>query len=349
MVPIYAITSYCELLDPDLTLPLGAVRSSYEGFVLYQFFSFMVTLLGGEAGTVLALGKPGAEPFRWPPPVSWWSDSFVLSSGTPSKQPSSSHDRSRAVGHYQTAQQPRLHGQPATTAAAVYGDSPANSDLGMDDPRYANARRWFRIIKVGILQFMLVKPLTAITTFVLAHFHRLHWSPFHVFEALTTPHAVLVFTDNVSICVSLYCLVCFCVALMRDLAPYRPVAKFICLKGILFASYWQYVALLLLDQLSSWTGTILLPAPPDTVQAWLICFEMVVAAWGHAIAFNYEELYLLAPDAPSARKPLLSGVRDAVSPRDVVHDLRLTFLPGDNQPPRNIGPDPESSRRLLDV
>lgn len=44
---------------------------------------------------------------------------------------------------------------------------------------------------------------------------------------------------NVSIGVALYCLAMFWVVVNADLRPFRPMPKFLCVKGILFFSFWQ--------------------------------------------------------------------------------------------------------------
>lgn len=51
---------------------------------------------------------------------------------------------------------------------------------------------------------------------------------------------------NISICLSLYCLAMFWVCVAKDLKAFRPVPKFLCVKGILFFSFWQGIAVSLL-------------------------------------------------------------------------------------------------------
>lgn len=45
---------------------------------------------------------------------------------------------------------------------------------------------------------------------------------------------------------SLYCLAMFWACLSEDLAPFRVTSKFICIKGIIFFSFWQGLAISIL-------------------------------------------------------------------------------------------------------
>ena len=49
----------------------------------------------------------------------------------------------------------------------------------------------------------------------------------------------LSFINNLSVSLSLYCLVLFYMATEERLAPYEPFYKFLSVKAILFFSFWQ--------------------------------------------------------------------------------------------------------------
>lgn len=44
---------------------------------------------------------------------------------------------------------------------------------------------------------------------------------------------------NLSVCYAFYCLGMFYYVLKSPLKPFDPVPKFLCIKAVLFMSYWQ--------------------------------------------------------------------------------------------------------------
>lgn len=53
----------------------------------------------------------------------------------------------------------------------------------------------------------------------------------------------LTMIDNITVSVSLYFLVLLYQAIAHDLVSWKPLPKFLCVKGIIFATYWQSILL----------------------------------------------------------------------------------------------------------
>ncbi|OAG00936.1 DUF300-domain-containing protein [Paraphaeosphaeria sporulosa] len=180
----------------------------------------------------------------------------------------------------------------------------------------------FLMIKRGILQYTWVKPLLSVAAFIMKAFDVYKEGYIGVSSGYLWSGIIY----NVSITISLYALAMFWVCMVSDLKPFRPMPKFLCIKGIIFASYWQGFFLSILV----WLGAI-----PDNVPGYsadnlaaaiqdaLICFEMPIFSLAHWYAFSWHDY---ADDTISAaRLPVKYALRDAFGPRDLIEDTKDTF------------------------
>lgn len=131
---------------------------------------------------------------------------------------------------------------------------------------------------------------------------------------------------NISISVSLYALAMFWVCMSEDLKPFRPMPKFLCIKGIIFASYWQGFMLSILvvlgaipDDVTGYTSDNLAAAIQDA----LISFEMPAFAIAHWYAFSWHDYADVTISA--ARMPVKFALKDAFGGRDLLEDAKETF------------------------
>ena len=107
----------------------------------------------------------------------------------------------------------------------------------------------------------------------------------------------------------------------------RPVPKFLCVKGILFFSFWQsvgisvLVAAKIITKLGPYTD-------PENVSVGLndtlICVEMPFFAMAHLYAFSYKD-YIDPLHTFVARMPMYYAFRDAFGLLDVVEDTKTTL------------------------
>ncbi|KAL2264310.1 hypothetical protein VTK26DRAFT_7276 [Humicola hyalothermophila] len=180
----------------------------------------------------------------------------------------------------------------------------------------------FLAIKRGILQYAWLKPILALAAIVM----KATGTYQEGYIGLNSGYFWSGLIYNVSVTVSLYALGLFWVCMNDDLKPFRPVPKFLCVKLIIFASYWQGFSLSILV----WLGAI-----PDHVQGYtpdnlaaaiqdfLICIEMPAFAMAHWYAFSWHDF--ADNRIASARMPVWYAARDAFGIRDLIQDSKETF------------------------
>lgn len=100
----------------------------------------------------------------------------------------------------------------------------------------------FLFVKRGILQFVYVKPVLALLTMVLKVSGNYQEGEF----SWSSSYLYLTFFYNLSVCLSLWCLMVFFYATKQDLKGFRPLPKFLSVKAIIFFSFWQGVVIALL-------------------------------------------------------------------------------------------------------
>ena len=97
-------------------------------------------------------------------------------------------------------------------------------------------------IRKATLQFVFVKPITSILQIVLDHHGLCEEGDY----SLKRGYFWISLVNNMSVSLALYGLVLFYIATQERLAPFQPFYKFLCVKSILFFSYWQGFAFTLL-------------------------------------------------------------------------------------------------------
>ncbi|RMZ19164.1 hypothetical protein D0859_16843 [Hortaea werneckii] len=180
----------------------------------------------------------------------------------------------------------------------------------------------FLSIKRGILQYTWIKPLLAFATVIMKATGTFR-------EGILSVQSGYFWTGliyNVSICWSLYDLALFWVCTSDDLQAFRPMPKFICIKGIIFASWWQgfFLSILVwLGAIPSVGGGYTADNLAAAIQDALICFEMPFFALSQWYAFSWKDY--ADRTISDARMPIRFALRDAFGPRDLIEDAKETF------------------------
>lgn len=181
----------------------------------------------------------------------------------------------------------------------------------------------FLAIKRGILQYAWLKPILSVAAIIMKATNTYQEG----YVGLKSGYFWSGIIYNISVTLSLYSLGLFWVCMHNDLQRFRPVPKFLCVKLIIFASYWQGFMLSILV----WLGAI-----PDNVEGYtpdnlaaaiqdaLICIEMPAFAIAHWYAFSWQDF--AHQNALCARMPVRFAFRDAFGIVDLVEDTKQTFV-----------------------
>lgn len=109
------------------------------------------------------------------------------------------------------------------------------------------------------------------------------------------------------------------------LRNFDPFSKFMCIKAIIFFSYWQTCL---------FNGLIYFGFITDIISAnenqnIIISMEIVLAAVAQSLAFSYK-VFLI--DNETNRNSLLKAIDDVFTVKDVVEDAQNVFLFTDSNP-----------------
>jgi hypothetical protein len=180
----------------------------------------------------------------------------------------------------------------------------------------------FLAIKRGILQYAWLKPILSFATIIMKATDTYQEG----YLGLSSGYLWTGILYNVSVTLSLYSLAMFWVCMAEDLKPFRPVPKFLCIKLIIFASYWQGFFLSILQFLGAIPNDVPGYSADNlaaAIQDALICFEMPIFAVSHWYAFSWHDYADITISA--ARMPVKYALRDAFGIRDLIEDTKETF------------------------
>lgn len=139
----------------------------------------------------------------------------------------------------------------------------------------------------------------------------------------TSAYAYVTVAVNLSQIWALYVLVHFYHTFKEALRPIRPLPKFLCVKLVIFFSFWQMCVVYALNHFgviapsAAWANYDS-AAIGEAVQQVLLCVEMMIAAFAHLYAFPPSDY-----ETPPGHHPLPFGtaLREMLSVADVAEDM----------------------------
>jgi len=213
-------------------------------------------------------------------------------------------------------------------------------------PKIKLGLSFLRWCKFCVLQFALIKPLDTLVAIVLEvsdGYREGNFDPSFGYLYITI-------IDNISITISLYFLVLFYLATKEELSNLQPVGKFLCIKAIIFFSFWQGVIIAVLTKVSvihdvgQWTAGNVAAG----LQDFIICLEMAAIAIAHIFAFSYKPFRnpdktpffrgILKGEFKNTAQPLLYNMVDSVHPKHDFESAHDVFRPAKEHFAEKISP-----------
>jgi len=182
------------------------------------------------------------------------------------------------------------------------------------------AALFLRRVKQGALQYVLIRPTTAVIGVALelaGEYCPGNISPRYGYFYIT----VILF---IAVTVAMYALVAFYQNTKEFLLPYKPIMKFLAVKFVIFFSFWQSIAVSGLAKLGAvhsttyWTSDNVGSGIQDT----LTCCEMVLASILHIYCFSYSEYVV-----EGTKTDILPSLKHMVNPWDVAVETHKHLVP----------------------
>lgn len=170
----------------------------------------------------------------------------------------------------------------------------------------------FLMVKRGILQYVWFKPFYCLGSLLC------------LVADLPTLETILLVLYNLSVTWSLYNLAIFWKCLSNDLKPFNPWSKFLCVKLIIFASYWQGIVIQILNHM----GKLKTDSSVDAgyiYQNGLLCVEMIGFAILHWVAFPWGK-YTVEKMPLCGRFKYWTAVKDCFGCADLVWDFKSALM-----------------------
>lgn len=191
-------------------------------------------------------------------------------------------------------------------------------------PVWPMGNKFIQNCKHGVLQYTIIRPATTSVALITAICGKYDEGDFNIDSAW--PY--LVFINNASQVWAMYNLVLFYKAVKEELQPINPIPKFLCVKAVVFLSFWQAVLIAglvktgVISERNTW-GFYTVKMVASGLQDFCICIEMFLAAVAHYFSFSHKPFIDLMIDNSNCCASFMSmwdisDVRD-----DVLEHVRV--------------------------
>lgn len=319
MVPIYGITSWLSLVFPQGEAFLGATRDCYEAYVVYTFIAFLIAILEDGKGLSELLRRLTKHVIDERQLLSRYDEAVAKLKELKANGGPISEDLLLELKN-----RPHNHMKPPCPCCFV---SHRASSV---------AAAWLYQCKLMAMQFVIMKPLLTLIPFII------RWSgmdydgqPLFLPEQnninWAAPRFYILLLQNISVGFAFYGLLSFYHGTEEDLAWCDPWPKFLCVKGVVFMTFWQGATLMTMGSFG-----MVDERAASQIQNLLICVEMLIASLAHFYIFPYHEWQDGYKEEKEREQLKKVNLKDTLALRDFVKDMRLMVTKWDPNIPTQL-------------
>lgn len=161
-------------------------------------------------------------------------------------------------------------------------------------PKWELSKQFVHKCRKGVFQYVFIKVALTIITLILVEEDK------YMNGDLSPKYGFLyvVVITNVSQIAAMYCLVLFYHTLVRELDGLHPLPKLLCIKAVVFFTFWQNMIIAILShfEVIKETLTYSQEEVSSGLSNFLVCIEMFIAALAHHKYYGYRDYYSDAGD-----------------------------------------------------
>lgn len=284
MVPVYSVTSWFSLFVPDTVGQiLSTFRDFYEAYVVYTFIGFLIAVVAngkGHRGVELILEKKILEERREESIGERVTDVDDVRDGSQVELGLLYQDQTASTAPSLLIAQANISHTHKPLKA------PFNCCISKEDahfPKKVAAKILDQCLFLA-MQFVILKIILAFIPIIWSY----ECSSYSLSEKTINwhcPGTYVMIIANVSVALAFYGLLCFYHLMEKELKQScDPWPKFLCVKGVVFMTFWQGVLLEIIASLG-----VLDAKSALQIQNLLICIEMFMASIAHMYIFPYQE------------------------------------------------------------
>jgi len=183
---------------------------------------------------------------------------------------------------------------------------------------------WFHLVnKQLVLQYVIIRPTCSIAGVIMEIIGVYGIGEFSPKKG----YFYIAIIQNISVIISVYCLILFYVAAKEELDKREAIHKFLCIKFVIFFCFWQsiFIAVLayvgVIRRVGGWTQLEVTTG----LQEMLIVIEMYIVAIIHMFVFKYQEYRDRTQKSKGVK--IIKNFGKVVNQKDVGKDVTSTFSP----------------------